>query len=337
MGSLRLNIWKLGEVPKRVYINGLPISGKAWIEKSGSRTSVKFSGDHGELTESEVLAMVGSTQGIDIGNWDVLVASVGAAPAPSKGRQAGTTASARRHGTPDMPMTWTADDAMDLDPNRMADPIPEPTTLIVDHREPALMVDLLREVRNLDVRVETLDVGDYVVPDRLIIERKTTADMAASVIDEKKRLFFQTDRMTTTDVPAVLLIEGGVYDQTRMSLNSITGTLSYLAVIQRIPIVPTLSLKHSSYMIAKLVRHAVHGLGYEMGLRTAGPKAPREAAGYVLEGIPGVSGSLAKALLAHFGSVAGVSAATVEELRKVPGIGPKTAGKVFAVLHATQA
>jgi len=335
MSDLRLNIWKLEGTPKRVYVNGLPIQGKAWIEKAGNRTSVKFSGDPGGLTQGDVLSMVGAMPGIDTGSWDLLVASVDAAPAPAKGRQPGTTASARRHGPPDKPVTWTADDALGLDPNEMRDPLPGPTTLIVDHREPAIMVDLLREVRNLDVRVEALDMGDYVVPDRLVIERKTTADMAASIIDDKKRLFFQTDKMTTLDIPTVLLIEGGVYDQTRMSLNSITGTLSYLAVIQRVPIVPTLSLKHSSYMIVKLVRHAVHGLGYEMGLRAGGPKTPRDAAGYVLEGIPGISAGLAKNLLAHFGSVSAVATAGIDELRKVPGIGPDKAGKVHAVMNAS--
>jgi ERCC4-type nuclease len=90
-------------------------------------------------------------------------------------------------------------------------------------------------------------------------------------------------------------------------------------------------------MITKLVRHAIHGLGYELSLRGSGPKSPREAAAFVLEGIPGISASLAGALLARFGSVAGVAAASEDEIRGVPGIGPKTAKKVFSTLHSGQA
>lgn len=335
MSGLKLNIWNLDGTPRRVYVNGLPISGKAWIEKSGSRMSVKFSGDNGGLTQTDVLSMVGSLPGIDITTWDLLVTSVSSTQPLTRGRQPGTTASSRRFGKADAPVTWTADHALDLDPNEMAYAIPEPTTLVVDHREPAEMVDLLRAVRNLEVRVEALEIGDYVVPDRLVIERKTSSDLAASVIEDSKRLFSQTNRMANSGIPSVLLVEGDIYGTTRMSLNSITGTLSYLSVIQGVSIIPTLSLKHSSYMIAKLVRHAVHGLGYDLPLRGSGPKTTGEAARYVLEGIPGISSALAKALIAHFGSVTGVCGATEEELRKVPGIGPSKASKVSEVLHAS--
>lgn len=51
-----------------------------------------------------------------------------------------------------------------------------------------------------------------------------------------------------------------------------------------------------AYMLAKIAQH-LHGLGYDLALRTDKPKALLSARSYVLEGIPGVSAGLARALL----------------------------------------
>jgi ERCC4-type nuclease len=212
--------------------------------------------------------------------------------------------------------------------------IPTPTRLVIDHREPGEMVDLLRGVRNLEVEIGTLDSGDYVVPDCLVIERKTVTDFVTSIVEDKKRLFHQTEAMSRAGTIGVLLIEGDLYAQQRMTIPEITGTLSYLAVIQRISILPTLSLRHSALTIAKLVRHAVHGLGYDLGLRGAAPRDPAAAALFFLQGVTTVSAKKAIALLRHFGSVAAIAAASETELTAVAGIGPKTAPLIHAVFHA---
>ena len=53
----------------------------------------------------------------------------------------------------------------------------------------------------------------------------------------------------------------------------------------------------------------------------------------MLETIPGVGPTRRKALLAHFGSVDGVLAATPEELEGVPGLPAATARQIHAALH----
>jgi excinuclease ABC subunit C len=47
-----------------------------------------------------------------------------------------------------------------------------------------------------------------------------------------------------------------------------------------------------------------------------------------LDGVPGLGASKRKALLAHFGSVKGVKAASAEELAQAKGIGPALAGAI---------
>lgn len=216
----------------------------------------------------------------------------------------------------------------------MVHPLTRQTVIVVDDREPGEMVDRLRGVENLKVEIASLETGDYVVPGKLVIERKTAADLVTSVIEESKRVFWQTDRVASSGMRGVLLLEGDLYRQTNMSLPAITGTLSYLSVIQGISVFPTLSLEHSAYVIVKLVRHATEGLGYDLALRGSGPKEPPEAAAFVLEGIPGVSSTTAKALIAAFGSVSGVCSASVEQLREVPGVGPKRARLIHETLRA---
>lgn len=229
---------------------------------------------------------------------------------------------------------YTAADTGSLDATRMAHPIPEPTKILVDHREPAEIAEGLAQIPNLEVEVTTLDVGDYLVPGRFVIERKTTTDFHHSMTEDAKRLFFQTNAMVELEIPSLIIIEGGACAQRSLQLNSIYGTLTYLSLIQGIPVLETLDHRGTVYMIAKAVRHVCYGLGYDLGLRSSAPKKaakidPLAGASYTLESINGVSATRARALLRHFGSLIAVGNADVASLRAVEGIGPGTAKAIY--------
>ncbi len=327
----------------RLYVNGLPLAGcKAWLENGRAGVKVRFSGEGHGLDEDAVLSAVRAASGGDL-SWDALVALAQSTPA-RRGPPSGSKASSRRAAPKGAPGarpwethagSWTASDVESIDVDMASNPIPEPTRLLVDHREPAEMVDLLRGVRNLEVEVAQLEVGDYVLPGRLVVERKTASDLVTSVTEDAKRLFFQTEAMAREDaLSRVLLMEADIYASQRLTLQSLAGTLSFLAVIQGISVVPTLSLRHSAMMVAKMVRHAGHGLGYDLGLRGSGPRDPADAGPFVLQGIPGVSAARAIALQRHFGSVAAVAVATEAALREVDGIGPKIASAIVQTFRA---
>jgi excinuclease ABC subunit C len=55
-----------------------------------------------------------------------------------------------------------------------------------------------------------------------------------------------------------------------------------------------------------------------------------------LDGVPGLGETRRKALLRKFGSLRRLSAATIEEITEVPGIGPRTAASVLAALAARE-
>jgi excinuclease ABC subunit C len=52
-----------------------------------------------------------------------------------------------------------------------------------------------------------------------------------------------------------------------------------------------------------------------------------------LDGIPGLGATRRKALLAKFGSLKRLRAASVEEISEVPGIGPRTAAAIVAAIN----
>lgn len=339
--QIKLNIW---DAPNgnysRIYINGLPTSGKVYLQGSKGRTSVKFEGDPGDMTADYVLDLVAQLAGCDPWNFEALLSAVRLMPAPKRGRRPGSTAAGGKGGgwnyfdyAAGRPEAWTAEDTLSLDPNRWKDPLPEETLLLVDHREPREMIDFFQSVEKLKVEIVALETGDFVIPGRLIIERKTAADLVRSVVDEDKRVFYQTERMANSDLPGVLLLEGNIYEQTSMKLNAITGTLSFISAIQGTSIIPTLSPTHSADMVVKLARHSIYGLGYDLALRGLGPKVPRLAASFVLEGIPGVSEGTAKMLLRRFGSIGKVAQASVAELQEVDGVGPKRAEQIWVTLN----
>lgn len=332
---MRLNFWENNGF-QRVYINDLSKDGKIWLQSKRGQTAVFFEQGVNGFTAQEVLDMVADHLGCDVRVFGDVVAAVQAAPVARRGAQPGSRASVRR-GIPDQPVPrsggWTAKHTEILDPNIMSYPLEQMVTLYVDDREPAEMVDRLRQVKNLDVQVASLETGDYLVHEKLIIERKTAADLVASVIEDKKRIFSQIDRMAVSGMRCVLLIEGDMYEQTNMQLPALNGLLSYLSVELGVSIIPTLSKTQSVYLMVTMIKHAVQGLGYDLGLRGSGPKDPAPAAAFVLEGIPGVSATTALALHRHFGSIQAVCQASLADLLKVPGIGKVRAEIIFNTLR----
>jgi ERCC4-type nuclease len=332
---MRLNIWENNGF-QRVYINDLSKDGKIWLQSRQGQTTVFFEQGVNGFTPQDVLDRVADHLGCNPRIFADVVAAVQSSPVVRRGAQPGSRASARR-GIPDQPIPrnggWTAKHTEILDPNIMSYPLETMVTLYVDDREPAEMVDRLRQVKNLDVQIASLETGDYLVHEKLIIERKTAADLVASVIEDKKRIFNQVERLVGSGMRFVLLIEGDIYRETNMQLPAVNGLLSYLSVIPGVSIIPTLSMTQSAYLMVTMIKHAVQGLGYDLGLRGSGPKDPAPAVAFVLEGIPGVSATTASALHRHFGSIQGVCQASLAELLKVPGIGKVRAEIIFNTLR----
>jgi Fanconi anemia group M protein len=203
--------------------------------------------------------------------------------------------------------------------------------LIADSRESTSGLIQLLTNRGAEVVLEELECADYVLADGIAVERKTAEDFAGSIID--RRLFVQIALLKDTYEKVFIVVEGDPFDtQSSISHEAIFGALSYISVIERIPVISTRDAPHTAEMLLTMQRHAVQGLGYEVAFRASKPRSRAVRAQFLIEGLPGIGPTAAKRLLKHFGSAGAIFSATPEQLKKVPGVGPKTIQAIREVL-----
>lgn len=206
--------------------------------------------------------------------------------------------------------------------------------VIADHRESSSNV--IREIYRLDLEVETqqLDVGDFILSERVGVERKTVSDFLSSLIDG--RLLEQTKNLSETFERPLLILEGeGLYTERGIHPNAIRGALSCITVDYHIPILSTEDEKGTAKIIKSIVEREQEDEESEVPIRGERKSLTlNELQRFVVEGLPGVSAVLAKRLLSHFGSVENVMKASEEDLKQVHGIGKEKAKNIRRVLEA---
>ncbi len=202
----------------------------------------------------------------------------------------------------------------------------EPGRVFVDPREREM--GKLLEGLGLEVTLKNLEVGDYVLSDRLAVERKTAEDFVTSIIDPERNLFRQISDLSRTYDRPVLILEGRDLYTRQMNPDSIRGALASIAVDYKVPIIPTENLEETATVIALLAsRERKEGREPKVhGHKTA--RTLKEQQEYLISAIPSVGPAVARNLLKHFGSIEKVVAASQEELQQVELVGPKIAERI---------
>jgi len=201
-------------------------------------------------------------------------------------------------------------------------------SVIVDDREPQQVIDALRLLPGCQVAVRRLKTGDYQVDDRLLFERKTLPDFAASVIDG--RLFRQAAKLSASRFRPLIILEGSVKDLagSGISREALQGALISASVIFGIPLLRSLGAAETARLIfytARQVGSMPNGAVARKGQR---PKAKRKIQLHILQGLPGIGPARAQSLLARYGSIENVVQADYNELVDTPGIGQETARRI---------
>lgn len=209
--------------------------------------------------------------------------------------------------------------------NRAADSV----SIVVDDRETGSSVlQALRDLEDVKVTVRRLPLGDYLVDDRILFERKTLLDLAESIKDG--RLFRQACRLAASPKKTVILLEGTAADlaSSHMRREAIQGALITLSVILGIPLLRSLSPEESARLMlytARQIQAAVSGAIPRKGAR---PKGKRALQLHILQGLPGIGPTRAERLLVRFGTVENVLQALPDDLSAVRGIGQATARRI---------
>ncbi|WP_423793069.1 DEAD/DEAH box helicase [Methanocaldococcus indicus] len=199
--------------------------------------------------------------------------------------------------------------------------------IIVDVREKGIAKYLSDKV---DVEIKTLDVGDFVLSDRVVVERKTGEDFINSIID--KRLFNQLKELKRYEKP-ILIIEGDY--KKRLHENAIRGAILSIILDYSIPIIFTKDLDETiSYLVQIAEKEQIKEKRPILIRAGKKPMTLKERQEFIVQSLPEVGGALAKNLLKHFKTVENVFTAKEEELIKVEGVGKERAKKIREVLTA---
>jgi ERCC4-type nuclease len=194
--------------------------------------------------------------------------------------------------------------------------------VLYDHREERSGIPRALRAAGIAATASQLPAGDYVVSDRLVVERKTGADLAASIKD--RRLFEQVQRLTEAYDAVVVVVEG---PPIHIAGGSWRGALARV-LLSGAAVIATDDADDTALWLARLARLEERGPSQARGRpRARRPTGDRvRVAEDVLSCLPGISTVGARRLLEHFGSLPAIFGASEDELRAVPGIGPVRAG-----------
>ena len=233
--------------------------------------------------------------------------------------------------------------------------------VILDHREKSIL-PLIEDLYD-NIELSLLPFGDIIlVTDKkraVVIERKSSQDFISSI--RSNRLWEQLLKMMKAKEifdykikRKILLVHGRISDylENISILNqdrgenalsrfwaSLSGAMLEIIYVYGIPIIfveDDEAIRHFLRILAKRE---------ENGLNDKTPKArwfskkrfsslpEKDEKLFLLSSLPYIGDVLANNLLEHFGSIANIANASIEELKEVEGIGEKKATKIYNTFH----
>ena len=239
------------------------------------------------------------------------------------------------------------DDSDDSDANRDGGAVvatagtdTEEIEIVADQRE--LDSTIARDLstrEGITTRLETLAVGDYVLSDRVAVERKSIEDFLDTLTGADRSMFEQVGDLVGNYSRPIVIIEGDdLYGARNIHPNAIRGAVASLAIDFNASVLRTTDERDTADLLETIARReqevrdravSVHG---EKSAKTLA-----EQQEYVVSAIADIGPVTARALLEHFGSVERVMTAETEELLDVRGVGEVTAERIREVVGSAYA
>lgn len=210
--------------------------------------------------------------------------------------------------------------------------------VIADDRErQSDVVDELLRLPQVRLTIQRLPVGDYLVAGRLLFERKTLLDLAASIRDG--RLFAQAKRLAAAKEIPALILQGTASDlrSQGMSRAAIQGALISLAFRFGIPVLRARDGRECVSLMLYAAEQTADGKRVLLRRPAVMGKNKQRRQLYILQGLPGVGDARSRNLLERFQTPANVFTASVDELQQVQGIGRIQAEKIYSIIHENPA
>ncbi|MHC1579398.1 MAG: DEAD/DEAH box helicase [Candidatus Alkanophagales archaeon] len=208
--------------------------------------------------------------------------------------------------------------------------------IFVDQRE--LRSQVVKHLMDFGVELEfkNLEVGDYVLSERVGVERKTAADFLSSLVSAERSLLRQVKELADAYERPLLIIEGDLRaGRTQVHPNALRGALAAILTDFGVPVIRVEDGRETAallYAIARREQLELRRAVSPHGRKTA--KTLKEQQEYIVSSIPGVGITVARNLLRHFKTVERVMTASEEELMAVERVGAATARRIREVLTA---
>ena len=200
----------------------------------------------------------------------------------------------------------------------------------VDTREKGRIITRLESLAGVTLEFVEMDLGDYLLPGDLIIERKSATDLILSVVD--RSLWDKVAKLRSQHEQVVYIVEGDLYTaRFHQQALDIHRALAMMVVTHGVTILPSPDAENSGMLIYLLGLAAAEGIA--TAERPGKPTIRRDAQLYLLASLPGVDSDRAEALLRHFGSARAVLAADADALAAVEGMDIERASRITEVLE----
>lgn len=206
--------------------------------------------------------------------------------------------------------------------------------IVADEREKASGVPDVLEELGFRVEFAQLQIADYVLSHRTAIERKSLRDFVSSIYDG--RLFKQVAELSSKFPRPILLVEGNIADEPRISENAsiFYGSLASLIMAYAIYTIFTDSYLNSALAIKFLMEHLADERGkgplITKALKSEDPSVQQL---YFISALPGIGPKLARRLLETFKTPKAILNASIPELAKINGVGRAKAVKIKRILE----
>ncbi len=207
--------------------------------------------------------------------------------------------------------------------------------IVADQRElESTVARDLSKREGITTRLETLSVGDYVLSDRVAVERKSVADFLDTLTGGDRSMFEQVGDLVRNYSRPVVVVEGGdLYGERNVHPNAIRGALSSLAVDFNASVLRTDDESETAELLATIARREQEVRDREVSVHgEKSSKTLAEQQEYVVASIADIGPVTARSLLEHFTTVEAVMTAREDDLLAVDGVGEVTAEKIRDVV-----
>ena len=206
--------------------------------------------------------------------------------------------------------------------------------IIADDRErSAGVIEALDAMEDVQLSIGRLGLGDYVVENGLLVERKTVLDLGLSIFDG--RLFRQAGRLARERAKRPCLIVEGApedFDRAAVSRPAMQGALIKATLVYGLPVLYASGPVETACLlrIAACQLRRREARGPERFCSKAG--SDRRLRMLMLEAVPNIGPVRAEVLVDAFGTIEAIAAASVGDLATTAGIGPVIAERLKRIV-----